>query len=574
MEKLVFTIILFINLSVLGQNWKPVYQPFDSLATLCERQGDDVASRKLQQQYVHLMYAMATEQSYFRPLQWRAMYWDAYLLMRNGRVDSALYLARAALKLVDTLRYEYDYRRLQRIAINCSTDTMDYFMTYKAYREQLQFYESVDDSLNIANTCVTLGTIFSTLGEHKKAMDYHKRGDTLYRQLGNTDYMLKNRLNIANCLQAAGKHKEAVCLLEGILKNPVTARDTAFHLQVLASGCVFTDNKARREEYVRNAYRLAACYGRKEPIMKSSINMGYLFLQKAEIDSALLFYGKVSAYVQQHEDKELLLPALYGMSRCYQIKRQWDSAFIYLDRVRSYEDSLQGGTLPEMYLMESRIAIDGYERTLYRERKEANMHRLILILVLVLVIVSAAFACYMLWMRQRKILMKKRMEELEKKELAARLENEELRHHMEMEAKDRELTSNAIILTEKNKLLNDLAKRISSRSEVGDIAPRTALELQSRIRASNGTEDEEWKNFRVHFEQVHPDFFCRLKETYPSLTENELRLCAYLRTGMERKQIAMMLSVQPDTVKKACVRMRKKFPLNTEDLLEDFLRNL
>ncbi len=573
MKKLVLVSFVLISILASGKNWKPVYSPFDSLANLCEQQSENTASRQLQQRNIRLMYAMAAEHPYFHPLQWRAMYWDAFLLMKGGWQDSALYLAQKAITLVDTIHYEYDYRRLQRIVINCSTDTMNYFSAYKAYRKQLLFYEATDDSINIANTCVTLGTIFDILGEHQEAMIYLKRGDIIYRKLNRTEYTVKNTLNIASSLLKTNEHQEAIRLLEEILRSPVTLQDTAFHLQALAS-CSYINDKYKRERYAREAYQLSLCYGKKELIMKSSINMGASYFEKGNADSALLFYRKVSDYLSQHENKEFLLPTLNGLSRCFQMKQQWDSAFIYLNTARFYEDSLQYSALSEMHRMESRIAIDSYEKTLRKQQEEANTHRLILILIMVIITVSAAFVCYLFWMQRRKALMKKRMEELENKELAVRLENEELRHRMELEAKNRELTSNAIILTEKNKALSDLANRINSRKEAGDITPATALELKSRISGCNGNEDNEWHNFRVHFEQVHPDFIRRLKETYPSLTENELRLCAYLRTGMERKQIAMMLSVQPDTIKKNCVRMRKKFPLLTEDSLEDFLRKL
>lgn len=574
MKKLLFIICVFIGIQVLGQKWEPIYQPFDSLTNLCEQQTDDAAGRERQKHYVRLMYTIADEHPSIPSLRWRAMYWKALLLMKSGQPDSALHLARTAIKLVDAANYEYDYRRLQRIAINCSTDTIDYFSTYKAYREQLQFYEKMNDSINIANTCVTLGTIFSMLGEYQKAIDYQKRADLLYRHLGKNEYVIKNTLNIANCYQELGEHQKSTRLLKDILKDPVTLQDTAFHLEVLASVCTYHENTYEQEKYTREAYQLSLSYGRKYPILKSHINMGAFFLQQAQIDSALSFYRKASDYLKQHENKELLIPVFNGMSNCFQAKKQWDSAFIYLNTARYYEDSFKSNMLPQMYRMENRIAIDGYENTLRKQQEEANMHRLILIQILVLVILSAIFICYLLWIQRRKVLMKKRMKELENKELSTRLENEELRHRLELEAKDRELTSNAIILTEKNKVLKDLTNRINSRKEAGDIAPATALELRSRISACSGNEDSEWQNFRVHFEQVHPNFFCQLKENYPSLTENELRLCAYLRTGMERKQIATMLSIQPDTVKKNCVRMRKKFPLRTEDSLEDFLRKL
>ena len=50
--------------------------------------------------------------------------------------------------------------------------------------------------------------------------------------------------------------------------------------------------------------------------------------------------------------------------------------------------------------------------------------------------------------------------------------------------------------------------------------------------------------FKLHFDSVHPGFFVKLKEISAELTENDLRLCAYVRIGIRAKQIAGMLSVK------------------------------
>lgn len=50
----------------------------------------------------------------------------------------------------------------------------------------------------------------------------------------------------------------------------------------------------------------------------------------------------------------------------------------------------------------------------------------------------------------------------------------------------------------------------------------------------------------------------KLKTQYPSLTSYELRLCTYLRANLSTKEIAILLNITPDSVKKAKHRLRKK----------------
>ena len=79
---------------------------------------------------------------------------------------------------------------------------------------------------------------------------------------------------------------------------------------------------------------------------------------------------------------------------------------------------------------------------------------------------------------------------------------------------------------------------------------------------------------KLHFDSVHPDFFRKLKKLSAELTENDLRLCAYIRIGLRAKQIAEMLSVSPDSVNSNRYRLRKKFGLQRGDSLDDFIRRI
>ena len=222
----------------------------------------------------------------------------------------------------------------------------------------------------------------------------------------------------------------------------------------------------------------------------------------------------------------------------------------------SDEDSLrEAGNLSEVYRQESRAAIDNYEATLARQQAEARLHRIVLILILAVVVLVCGFACYGFWSQRRKALAKKRIQELENKELATQLKNEELQFELEMDSKNRELVSNSLMLIEKNQMLDELLQRIDNGGDAGQIAKRTVMELKNQIRAHVNEEDE-WRNFRTHFEQVHPGFFKRLKDLYPNLTEYELRLCAYFRSGMYGILIAMLLSVQPECFLKSRTRLR------------------
>ena len=56
----------------------------------------------------------------------------------------------------------------------------------------------------------------------------------------------------------------------------------------------------------------------------------------------------------------------------------------------------------------------------------------------------------------------------------------------------------------------------------------------------------------------------RLKREHPGLTAYDLRLCTYLKANLTTKEIATLLNITPDSVKKAKHRLRKKMSLHPE----------
>ncbi len=59
-------------------------------------------------------------------------------------------------------------------------------------------------------------------------------------------------------------------------------------------------------------------------------------------------------------------------------------------------------------------------------------------------------------------------------------------------------------------------------------------------------------------EGLHRGYLNHLKDDHPGLTAYELRLCAYMKSNLTTKEIATILNIQPESVKKAKQRLRKK----------------
>ena len=77
--------------------------------------------------------------------------------------------------------------------------------------------------------------------------------------------------------------------------------------------------------------------------------------------------------------------------------------------------------------------------------------------------------------------------------------------------------------------------------------------------------------FHKNVHKVNHEFMSKLKDSYPSLSNNELHLASLLRLNLNSKEIATIKSVTPDSVKVLRYRLRKKFDLKKGTSLTEFL---
>ena len=95
-----------------------------------------------------------------------------------------------------------------------------------------------------------------------------------------------------------------------------------------------------------------------------------------------------------------------------------------------------------------------------------------------------------------------------------------------------------------------------------------------KILSEEDRMDEAWEQFAMHFDKVHSDFLVRLKEHCPSLTANEMKLCAYLRMNLSTKEIAQLMNISVRGVEISRYRLRKKLQIPTEVNLFNYLLNV
>ena len=158
------------------------------------------------------------------------------------------------------------------------------------------------------------------------------------------------------------------------------------------------------------------------------------------------------------------------------------------------------------------------------------------------------------------------LKELESSQKLMQLNNEKLK--LDIESKNRELAISTMSLIKKNEFLNNIKKELKNKDGGQD------LTKVINIIDKNLNNTDDWKLFEEAFNNADKDFLKHIKSLHPSLTPNDLRLCAYLRLNLTSKEIAPLLNISYRSVEVKRYRLRKKIGLPHESSLTSYILKL
>jgi hypothetical protein len=157
-----------------------------------------------------------------------------------------------------------------------------------------------------------------------------------------------------------------------------------------------------------------------------------------------------------------------------------------------------------------------------------------------------------------------------------RMEQEKLQSEynqlkQELRSKTIDLANKAKENEDKNRLLLTMKEKCDTAQKDQSESSGFWHEMQKMIDSYLNAED---KTFEIQMDELHQDLFIKLKEQFPGLSSNDLRLCAYLKIGLNSKEIADLMNIQPSSAYISRSRLRKKLNLKANEDLHDFLFNL
>ncbi|SFD54868.1 Tetratricopeptide repeat-containing protein [Chitinophaga sp. CF118] len=484
------------------------------------------------------------------------------------------------------------------------------------------------DPLTMGTSLQHMGNICYYLGNYPQALDFHLRADKIFRDLERKD-LLAGNLNDMGILYyynrqipLAGKqYEEALAIYHqmhndegladtygriGHLYEKQHQYDSAFYFQRLAlqqysriskkegiakiyenMGSIYEDlqkfDSARY--YYEHSYDLYEQSGEKVAIIEVLNNLGDISRKTGHYNEGLLETRKALILAVKANNLYGKGAAYHDIGKTYNLLNEKDSAYYYLELSRratidiySAENNRQTAFLSVLFDMDKK----NDEIVDLQHARDINI---IIAISTIIVILLLLVLGWVIISRQRlKIrnavtlaLQNQQIHEAQQALMQTALENKQLQENklvQDLEVKGKELTSHTLHVIQKNQLLEDLRNRLELM--VKDDKRDQKKQIQQLIQQINlnFNYDEYWTGFREIFEQVHQEFFAKLKERRDDLSYNDLRLAALIKLNLDSKDMATLLAISPDSLRVSKYRLKKKLLLEEGESLTSFINSL
>ena len=519
-----------------------------------------------------------------------------------GQLDSANYYLDHSISLYlsakDTLNAAKLQYNLAYQAISSGKPTE----AEKIIAEVTPTYIKYNDSISLGRTYMLNGIIAGTRGYANIALNEYFKSLKIYRAKTEKNRIGEALFAIANEYLQTKQYEKAISFFE---ENISLSKETNIQFYVAQSlnyiGSCYTQLGELDKAYnhLNQALDLSNQLSFQYNIGKTYLNLGDLELKKKNFEQAEKFFdlGKdifnamkipndeslawvylgrtqiekrnydaaVQSFDQSLEmgknidDTDIIRDALYYKSVALERKGDIKNALsiykeskILSDSIFNLENSKKTKELQILFeteRKEQQLALQEREITvLEQEAKISNQQKLLLGGGMGLSLIALGFGFYGFRQRSKRNL-------LEKEKVEA-----------ELAFKKKELTTHALHLAKKNEVLENVKLKAKDLKVQGD-----AKGYQELIKTINfdQQDDKNWESFTQYFEQVHKDFAGNVQKRYPEVTKNELRFMALLKMNLSSKEIATILNISPDGIKKARQRLRKKMALSPQDSLEN-----
>ncbi len=492
------------------------------------------------------------------------------LTNKNLYAEALSYFSEAlkSFKLVDNDRY-YDEKKVEQppwVLINISNLYFAIGDIENAKQKALEAEKNfllLDDE---RNKQIGLNTVYGNLGLfasfekdydlteklYLKTLESRKNLDDLDGEMYSYAMLVNLFINIKDKYKADQYSSKAAILFEKI--NSTNKDESSFfqrnysYVLLQYGERYFLENEFKTAlDYLNKTKNLLKKFPDELPRINSLISKCYLGLKDYDSAerSAIENLSITSLGVDQKKENYIVLENIYNQRNDYEnLIRVKDS----LIKIGGFSGTLS--IRSKFSNLETQILLSEKQSELTQNKIRYNTYLYILIIGLVILFFS---------------LVTIRINFNYQKERNNRLEFEKDITRNKLNKKKLELVSKTNFIAQRNTSLDSLKQKIMKDKEAND-PEKISLKIEKEINKIIGSE-KVFKNFESQFTEVYPNFFKTIVLKYGKLSQNDLRLCAYIKMNQSTNQISQITGVSIRTVETQRYRLGKKLKLlKSEDL--------
>ena len=522
----------------------------------------------------------------------RSVYREALSLTEHGQNAKALFLLN---QLSDSLSMLHSGVSEQKLLMDVNGLKAKNYMALgdmdkalRLYRDAMKRAKSLSDERSLALFCNEVFGIYYSARQYSNAKDLLLRALEININLKDSSNIRNNYNNLGLISYNQKKYKEAFRYMDEALRYTPKGDRLGRSLIYTNRAEVFCGlgDYTRADAELSKASRLQKGLRFNSDILQTMLNTAYVKAMLGKNDDARHMVKLIHTCLPK--------TPLTVQTRSY--RQLTDISFILGDSIEAlhnilkYEetgDSVWNDNSDEQ-LRQLLVAYDSERLKNQNSRLEASVdiyrtiasRRTLMVFVVAVFLVILAVLIVLLLLRIRADRRKNRLINLQRDRLLLYEQREHERQQREMtnqlDSKNRQLTTYTIDLASISEFHSKLCDELTEvRDEMAKNKNFDKSRLNAIIHALRHYEDKPVsEDFRVYFDEVHPDFLNRLSQRYPNLSKIDLRLCAYLHIGMSTKEISALTYREVRSVESSRHRLRKKLGVPQGMSIQEFLADI
>lgn len=529
-------------------------------------------------------------------LQFKVRKLEGDALQYTGQYAEALSVYLALLSVLPAGNQKDHRSHLLKELGNVNAYMGSYDQALECYQEALSIAIELGDETVTAKLNNNIGLLYYRLGDYAKAKGYYEKTLAISHRLNDPVVEASTYTNLGFLLSRQGNHSKALSYQQTAFRLYEEAgdhlRQTNAYINI-GLEYEFLDSLPQAIAHFNKARQEALASGHQVVGIDALNKLGAVYIKTGQYDQAREVLQEAYTMANALNDPALRNEINLKLSDYYKAVGLYGLALQYFEQWSVLKDSIiNQDNLKRISELEVRHKTARQKQEIQILEQQNARQRLVILFTLITALLLGASGV-LLWSRYQirgRLLQNERLLQLqEKRRLALEAENEKQRFEKlkieqqlreeenkrlqnELQLKNSELSTVAMLLYQKNERLAGLQKAIDDikrpQADLGDTLKQLKQQIRLGIRL-----DEDWAYFKQHFEQVHPEFFSRLGQQFPNLTPYDHRHCAYIKMNLSTKEISRLFNINPSSVQRSRVRLKKKLGLSkTVDLLA-FIRD-